>query len=165
MSAVLELAALPGGAAARMAAAYDAELVVLEPDAEIPGSYWGAPEAGLVGARVYARPDTPAHSFLHEPCHYVCMHAALRSAHAKDAGGDDAEECADCYLQVWLAAELPGFGRERMLTDMDAWGYSFREGSARAWLAGDARDARAWLAEHGLVDAYDAPTWALRRQS
>ncbi len=28
---------------------------------------------------------------------------------------------------------------------MDAWGYSFRLGSTRAWFEGDAQDARAWL--------------------
>jgi len=162
MSAVLELAALPGGAAAGVASAYGAELVELPRDAEIPGSYWGAPEAGLVGARVYVRPDTPVHSFLHELCHLVCMDPARRATLVTDAGGDDDEECAVCYLQLVLAAELPGFGLERALADMDAWGYSFREGSARAWLAGDARDARAWLVARGLVDRNGAPTWALR---
>jgi hypothetical protein len=36
---------------------------------------------------------------------------------------------------------------------MDAWGYSFRLGSARAWFERDAEEARAWLAARGLVDA------------
>lgn len=162
MSAVLPLAALPGGAAARLAAAYGAELVELPCDAEIPGSYWGGPEAGLVGAELYVRPDTPVHSFLHELCHYICMDARRRAVLVKDAGGDDDEECAVCYLQIVLAAELPGFGRDRALADMDGWGYSFREGSARAWLDGDARFARAWLRRHELIDPRGAPTWSLR---
>jgi hypothetical protein len=162
VSAVVELAALPSGAAARIAAAYGAELVVLKRAQAIPGSYWGAPEAGLVGRRVYVRPDTPAHSFLHELSHFVCMDPARRSGLTTDAGGDDDEECAVCFLQIALAAWLPGFGRERVLADMDAWGYSFREGSARAWLAGDARHAREWLRARALIDADDAPTWALR---
>jgi hypothetical protein len=67
-----------------------------------------------------------------------------------------------CYLQVLLAERLRGFGAERCLDDMDAWGYSFREGSSRAWLEGDARFARDWLVAHGLVDADLRPTFRLR---
>lgn len=162
MSRVLALAELRHADAARLAAAYGAELVVLPAGAPIPGSYWGAPEAGLLGTRVYVRPDTPAHSFLHELSHFVCMDGARRAGLATDAGGDDDEECAVCYLQIVLASELTGFGRERALADMDAWGYSFREGSAQAWLAGDARAARAWLAERALIDARGMPTWSVR---
>jgi hypothetical protein len=55
-------------------------------------------------------------------------------------------------LQVLLAERLRGFGADRCLADMDAWGYSFREGSARAWLHGDAACARAWLRARGLID-------------
>ena len=50
-----------------------------------------------------------------------------------------------CYLQVLLAGELADVGRERLMGDMDAWGYSFRLGSTRAWFEGDAADARHWL--------------------
>ena len=71
----------------------------------------------------------------------------------RDAGGDDPEESAVCYLQILLADALAGVGRERMMQDMDAWGYSFRLGSTRAWFEGDAEDARAWLARHGVIDA------------
>jgi hypothetical protein len=34
---------------------------------------------------------------------------------------------------------------------MDAWGYSFRLGSARAWFEQDAEDARAFLEARGLL--------------
>jgi len=128
----------------------------------IPGSYWGESEAGLIGERLYARLDTPLHSVLHEAAHYVCMTPERRTGLDRDAGGDDAEECAVCYLQVLFAALLPGVGRERICDDMDAWGYSFREGSTRAWLAGDACDARAWLTQRELVDQDGMPTWRLR---
>ena len=128
----------------------------------IPGSYWGESEAGLIGDRLYARLDTPLHSVLHEAAHYVCMTPERRTGLDRDAGGDDAEECAVCYLQLLFADALPGVGRERLCDDMDAWGYSFREGSTRAWLAGDARDARAWLAQRELVDQGGLPTWRLR---
>jgi hypothetical protein len=148
--------------AARLVRAYGATLVVLEPDAPIPGSYWGAPEAGLVGDYVYVRPDTPAHSLLHELCHYVCMDDVRRATLDTDAGGDDLEECGVCYLQLLLAEELGGFDLERSLRDMDAWGYSFREGSARAWFEGDARFAREWLLAQGLIDAGGAPTFRRR---
>jgi hypothetical protein len=143
---------------------YGARLVVVPDGAPIPHTYWGAPEAGLAGEDIYVRSDTPAHSLLHELGHYVCMSAARRRALVRDAGGDADEECAVCYLQILLAEGLPGFGREKALDDMDAWGYSFREGSARAWWRGDARYARAWLMQHGLIDANGRVTWRLRER-
>ena len=128
----------------------------------IPGSYWGEPEAGVIRTSVYLRGDTPLHSCLHELCHVVCMPPARRDGLVRDAGGDDAEECAVCYLQVLLADELPGVGRARLTRDMDAWGYSFRLGSAAAWFERDAADARAWLERHGLVDGTGRPRFRLR---
>ena len=129
----------------------------------IEGSYWGESEAGLVGNRLVLRPDTPVHSALHEACHWICAknrdapdfrdenRGRPRFSLHTDAGGDDLEECAVCYLQVLLAEALPGYSRARMLADMDAWGYSFRLGSARAWFERDAADARGWLAAHKLL--------------
>lgn len=128
----------------------------------IPGSFWGEPEAGLVRNALFVRPDTPVHSALHEACHYVCMDCARRGGLHTDAGGDYDEENAVCYLQLLLSDRLPGVGRERLCRDMDAWGYSFRLGSAAAWLRDDAEDARDWLRRHALIDACDAPTWRLR---
>jgi hypothetical protein len=119
----------------------------------IPGSFWGESEAGLVDDKLYARADTPVHSVLHEAAHFVCMDAGRRAGLNRDAGGDDAEENAVCYLQIVWADELPGFGRERMFRDMDAWGYSFRLGSAQRWFEEDAEDAREWLVRNGVVDA------------
>jgi hypothetical protein len=143
--------------------AYGARLERVAAGATIPGSYWGDSEAGLVDDVVYVRADTPAHSFLHELCHFICMDDVRRAALATDAGGTDDEECGVCYLQVLLAGRLAGFGVERCLRDMDAWGYTFREGSARAWLEGDGLHARDWLVEHALIDASGAPTFARRR--
>jgi hypothetical protein len=147
----------------RVLAPYELDLAQVPVDAEIPGSYWGESEAGLIGNRLYLRLDTPVHSALHEACHYVCMDAARRQGLDTDAGGDLAEESAVCYLQVLLADALPGYGRDRLLADMDAWGYSFRLGSAQAWFEQDAEDARAWLLGQGLIDPADRPTWTLRR--
>ena len=138
------------------------QLVCLAPGEEIPGSFWGAPEAGLVGRRIYVRPDTPVHSLLHELCHFICMSDDRRVGLEADAGGDYDEENAVCYLQILLAELCPGLGRARILRDMDAWGYSFRMGSARAWFQEDAADAREWLMARGLVDAEQQPTWRLR---
>ena len=111
---------------------------------------------------LYARLDTPVHSILHEACHYICMSPERRSGLDRDAGGDDLEESAVCYLQVLLADELPGVGRQRLCTDMDAWGYSFRLGGTRSWFEGDAEDAREWLRRQGVIDGADKPTGLLR---
>jgi hypothetical protein len=128
----------------------------------IPGSFWGESEAGLVGARLYLRPDTPLHSALHEGAHYVCMTPERRAGLHTDAGGDTDEENAVCYLQVEWAAMLPQVGRQRMFLDMDAWGYSFRLGAAAAWFGQDAADARQWLVDHGIVDSQGRLTYACR---
>lgn len=125
----------------------------LAPQAAIPGSYWGDSEAGLVDDRLCVRADTPVHSALHEACHWLCMDASRRAGLHTDAGGDDLEECAVCYLQIVLADRLPGVGGRRLMRDMDAWGYSFRLGSAQAWFEQDAADARACLVERGLLPA------------
>ena len=118
--------------------------------AEIPGSFWGESEAGLIGTVLHARSDTPLHSVLHEAAHFICMTPERRTGLHTNAGGDDAEECAVCYLQLLLSQELPQCGIARACQDMDEWGYSFRLGSTRAWFESDAEDARAWLAARGL---------------
>jgi hypothetical protein len=138
------------------------ELALVAHGEEIPGSYWGDSEAGLRGERLYARLDTPMHSILHEAGHYICTSPERRAGIDRDAGGDDLEESAVCYLQVLLAGELPAVGRVRMLADMDSWGYSFRLGTTRAWFERDAEEARAWLERHGVIDAGGRVTGELR---
>ena len=132
------------------------------PGLPIPGSYWGEDEAGLIGNELVLRPDTPLHSILHETCHYICMDDKRRSCVDTDAGGDYNEENAVCYLQILLADEIPGFGRDRMMEDMDAWGYTFRLGSARDWFEQDAEDARDWLLGRGLITSSRKPTPIIR---
>jgi hypothetical protein len=141
---------------------YGLTLTLVAPEEVIPGSYWGESEAGLQGDRLYARLDTPVHSVLHEASHYICMAPERRAGLDRDAGGNDSEESAVCYLQVLLADELPGVGRERLASDMDEWGYSFRLGNTRTWLNSDAEDARVWLVEHGVIDSDNRLTWQLR---
>jgi hypothetical protein len=160
--AVLRLMATDRVALAVLLNRYGLELTLTAPGEVIPGSYWGHSEAGLRGERLFARLDTPVHSVLHEASHFVCMSAERRAGLERDAGGDDPEEAAVCYLQVLLAEQLPGFGRARAFADMDAWGYSFRLGSTRAWFEGDAADARDWLQRHGVLDAAGNLTGALR---
>jgi hypothetical protein len=137
------------------------ELELLAPQTVIPGSFWGEREAGLLGSKVYARLDTPLHSALHEGAHFICMSPERRAGLHTDAGGDDAEESAVCYLQILLAKALR-VQPERICGDMDAWGYSFRLGSAARWFAEDAEDARAWLVAQGVIDAAGAITYRVR---
>jgi hypothetical protein len=162
---VLRLRSVGCAALARLLRPYG---LTLEPVGEgevIPGSYWGESEAGLRGAKLYARPDTPVHSVLHEAAHYLCMSTARRATLDRDAGGDDLEEAAVCYLQLLLAAELPDVGRVRLAHDMDAWGYSFRLGTTARWFQEDAADARSWLTAHGLIDAAERLTGALAAEA
>jgi hypothetical protein len=160
--AVLLLNGIDRVAVALLLARYGLSLELVSAGEAIPGSYWGDSEAGLRGDRLYARLDTPLHSVLHEAGHYICMSPERRAGLDRDAGGDDLEESAVCYLQVRFADELPHLGRERLFTDMDAWGYSFRLGSTRAWFEQDAEDARQWLCRHGIIDSSGLLTGAAR---
>jgi len=69
-----------------------------------------------------------------------------------------------CFLQILLADHLVDVGRERMMTDMDSWGYTFRLGSAKAWFEQDAEDAQQWLIEHQIINSNQNPTWQFREQ-
>jgi hypothetical protein len=137
--------------AAALLARHGLDLVPVADGAPIPGSYWGEPEAGIIGNAVHARADTPVHSMLHEACHLIVLPPERRAAVHTDATDSVAEEDATCYLQIVLAEALPGVGSARLMADMDAWGYTYRLGSTRAWFEQDADDARQWLAERGLL--------------
>jgi hypothetical protein len=117
----------------------------------IPGSYWGAPEAGLIGNVVFVRDDTPVHSLLHEAAHLIVLPAERRAAVHTDATDSIEEEDAVLVLQALLADELPGVGAARTLADKDAWGYTFRLGSAQAYVEQDAQAAWMFLHRLGLV--------------
>ncbi|WP_019624682.1 hypothetical protein [Thioalkalivibrio thiocyanoxidans] len=141
---------------------YGLELVMHPPGATLPGTWWGEPEAGIIGLTVHVRPDTPLHSALHETGHLICMEPERRAALHTNAGGDDLEECGVCYLQILLADALPGVGRARLMQDMDTWGYSFRLGSTARWFEKDADDARAFLHAEGLIDSRGRLSFACR---
>lgn len=132
--------------------------LTLVPDGEpIPGSFWGDDEAGIIGHTVYARIDTPVHSVLHEAGHLIVLPPERRAEVHTDATDSIEEEDAVCYLQIVLGDVLAGVGRQRIMKDMDAWGYSFRLGSARAWFEQDAENARAWLVDHRLLTPAGEP--------
>lgn len=149
--AVLRLHDIGFDAPAALLARYGLTLHRVADGEPIPGSYWGDSEAGLIGCTVQARADTPVHSLLHEACHLIVLPPERRATVHTDATDSVAEEDATCYLQILLADWLPGVGRDRLMADMDAWGYSFRLGSARAWFEHDAEDARAFLVARGLL--------------
>lgn len=144
-------------------ARYQIEVIDVVEAENIPGSFWGDEEAGLIENRLYLRDDTPVHSALHEACHYICMDQQRRNGLHTDAGGGYDEENGVCYLQILLSDTINGMGKQRMFSDMDEWGYSFRLGSARAWFEQDAEDAFEWLKNHMLVDQQRQPSWLLRQ--
>ena len=150
-SAMLTLADIDFRSAAALLGGYGLSLERIADGVPIPGSYWGEPEAGVIGEKVYARGDTPVHSLLHEACHLIVAAPERRARIHTNASDSQAEEDACCYLQIALADALAGVGSARVMSDMDAWGYTFRLGSARAWFEHDAGDARAWLTARGLL--------------
>jgi len=149
---VLRLGAIDLADARCLLSGYGLTLVLVDDGVNIPGSYWGECEAGIIGETVYARRDTPVHSLLHEAGHLIVLPPERRRLVHTDATDSVAEEDAVCVLQVLLGAALPGVGSARMLADMDAWGYTFRTGSARCYYEHDAEEAWQWLIGRGLVD-------------
>jgi hypothetical protein len=160
---VLRLGDIDSGELATLLDRYQLRLEICPAQQPIPGSYWGDDEAGLLGDRLYARPDTPVHSILHETSHYICMDAARRICLDTNAMSDNDEENAVCYLQILLADHLDWLGKDRILLDMDRWGYSFRLGSSRAWFEDDADDARRWLIQHQIIDSAANTRFRLRQ--
>jgi hypothetical protein len=160
---VLRLADIDKTAITGLLSRYGLSLKVVATGKEIPGSYWGDEEAGLIDRDLLVRSDTPLHSILHETCHYICLDDERRQGIHTDAGGDYDEENAVCYLQILLADHIRSFGRQRMFEDMDRWGYTFRLGSAQAWFDQDAEDARQWLVQHELIDQKQQPNWNIRK--
>jgi len=148
---MLTLADIDMSSASALLASYGLSLGHVSPGAPIPGSYWGEPEAGVIGTTIFARGDTPVHSLLHEASHVIVAPTERQPHIHTDASDSQAEEDAACYLQILLAERLPGVGSMRLMADMDAWGYTFRLGSARAWFEQDAEDARTWLADRRLL--------------
>ena len=147
---ILTLADIAFDDAAALLHRYGLTLVRVADGDAIPGSYWGECEAGIIGNRVHARGDTPVHSLLHEAGHLIVLPPERRAGVHTDATDSVIEEDATCCLQIILADDLPGVGRHRLMGDMDAWGYTYRLGSTRAWFEQDADDARAFLKERGL---------------
>lgn len=158
MPSVVPCAALDPADLRQFVASLGLTLHWVDDNASIPGSYWGDPEAGLIGNGLHVRGDTPVHSMLHELGHWRCMDPARRATVDTDACGSDTEENAVCYLQALLADTLPGYSRARLFQDMDAWGYHFMLGSAEAWFTHDSDDAQRYLQEHGLISATGALT-------
>jgi hypothetical protein len=148
----------------QLTAKFNLQLTLSDNDKPIPGSFWGESEAGLIENKLYVRMDTPIHSLLHEGCHYICMDEQRRSHLDTDAAGDYDEENAVCYLQILLADHIEGVGSNRLMQDMDSWGYTFRLGSTKAWFEKDADDAKQWLIRHRIIDLSSQPTYKLRIQ-
>ncbi len=141
---------------------YGLELRLIAKGQEIPGSFWGDNEAGLIANTLLVREDTPVHSAMHEACHYICMDELRRKNLHTDASGDYDEENGVCYLQILLAQLLPSYSSIAMMQDMDEWGYSFRLGATSNWFYQDAEDAKQWLQNQQLIDQQATPTWQLR---
>lgn len=148
---VIRLSEIGFDAPAALLSRYALQLQRVAPGEPIPGSFWGDEEAGIIGDTVFARDDTPVHSLLHEAGHLIVLPPGKRMAVHTDATDSIEEEDATCYLQIVLADQLPGVGRDRLMADMDAWGYSFRLGSTRQWFEQDASEALAFLQQRQLI--------------
>ena len=153
---------LPAQALQDLLSTYSLTVEFVSNNEQIPSSFWGDSEAGLIKNILYIRPETPVHSALHEACHYICLDSARRNALDTDAGGDYDEENAVCYLQILLAAKLSGCSADILMKNMDSWGYSFRLGSTLAWFQDDAEDAQQWLLKEKLINQDNVPTGRLR---
>jgi hypothetical protein len=147
----------------QLLARYQLNIHWLADNAPIPGSWFGAPEAGIIKNQLYLRIDTPVHSALHEACHYICMDNRRRVVLDTDAAGDYIEENGVCFMQILLADFLPDMGKNKMMQDMDTWGYTFRLGSAQRWFEEDAEDTQQWLINNQLIDMAKQPTWKVRQ--
>lgn len=158
-ASVLRLRDIDLAAVRQLLARYALNLVQVADGTPIPGSFWGDEEAGIIGHDVYARADTPVHSLLHEAGHLIVLAPERRALVHTDATDSVEEEDATCYLQIVLAGYLPGVGSERLMRDMDAWGYSFRLGSTQAWFEQDAENARRWLIEQHRLRPDGTPVW------
>lgn len=144
---------------------YNLFIHTVEDNKEIPGSWFGDSEAGIIKNNLYIRMDTPVHSALHESCHYICMAPERREKLHTDAGGDYNEENGVCYLSILLSEYIDGLGQERMFNDMDEWGYTFRLGSSKAWFEDDAEDTIKWLVSHKLISSNNNPEWNIRKNN
>jgi len=142
---------------------FSIQLHLIEDADKIPGSWFGAPEAGIINNNLYVRNDTPVHSALHESCHYICMSPNRRENLHTNAGGGYDEENAVCYLSILLSEHVNSFGQARMYTDMDEWGYTFRLGSSKTWFDEDAEDAFDWLVKHKIIDKRKKILWNIRQ--
>ena len=140
---MLSVAKVGVAALARVFAPFSLTCTPVADGEAIPGSFWGAPEAGLVGDTLYLRGDTPVHSALHEGAHFICMDAARRQALHTDAGGGDDEEVAVCYLQTLVAQRVDGYDRAQLFADMGR-GYH-QISSAERWYFEDAADDQSGL--------------------
>jgi len=142
---------------------YQMNVIEMDKSTEIPGSYWGESEAGLIGKILYIRNDTPLHSALHEACHYICMDQQRREKLHTDAAGDYNEENGVCYLQILLSDFIAQSSKDKLMKEMDEWGYSFRLGSAKKWFEQDADDAKNWLIKNQIIDKDNQVLWQLRQ--
>ena len=154
MSDVLRFYQCDRAALTSLLQTFGLEMRLVNGEEDIPGSFWGDDEAGLIRSSIYIREDTPVHSVLHEACHYFLMDTKRREELHTDAGGTAVEENAVCYLQIRLADRFAAIGSQRMCEDMDRWGYSFRLGSASAWFDRDAEDAVLFLKEGNFWDHF-----------
>ena len=92
------------------------------------------------------------------------MSAEQRILKQIDAKGSAMEENATCYLQILLAEHIGGYSRTQLMKDMDAWGYSFRLGSAHSWFTQDAEEVQLWLISQQIINTQGKPTWKLRNK-
>ena len=135
---------------------YGLSVELIPNEQTINGSYWGEPEAGLMGDRVFVRSNTPVHSVLHETCHIVCMSPQRRLSFAGPAGNS---KCGTWMTgDTVFALEAPRAGLTKTPKTLD-YGSELKDCFSRTIAPPSKCDDRDSLALRAIRVQITLPRW------
>jgi len=122
----------------------------------------GEREAGLIGAKIFARLDTPLHSVLHESAHFICMTPERRAGLDTDAA-ETTRKRPRCAICKWFWRTRCRGWAESAYAAIWMNGLHLQAWARRGVVYGGRRGMRAaGLVRHGLLDLQGAVTYACR---